>query len=58
MVFNQYNNVTTARQLLHLIMRESDPQLTHETIDFRSAPEASIENPKKKLLVDNLSGIL
>ena len=39
-------------------MRESDPQLTHETIDFRSAPEASIKNPKKMLLVDNLSGIL
>ena len=37
--------------------RESDPKLIHESIDCSSASEAAIENPKKMLLVDNLSGI-
>ena len=38
-------------------MRESDPKLTHDSIDYSSASEAAIENPKEMLLVDNLSGI-
>ena len=40
-------NITTVRQLFHSTMRESDPRLTYDSIDYSSASEAAIKNRKK-----------